>query len=267
MNENKQLGAQIKALRLSRNESQIEFGKNFFPVAARGVVSRWESGKVVPTAERLAKIAEMSGKSVSELLHGTVSGKISQIVEALSKLLDTPNFDPHDLMTNLSSGKSKSKDKEEREFENFAFEFFGYIFSDKYLTKKSLQSADAKENAIKGINYCARKVSEVAKEINAQAFQTELLYKLFTKEAEAHFAEETRTNKGLFNLAMLSVEDIYVNKIPKLLYGKRQNDGNSVELPNSINKKYLQELEKILENCENEIYCLGVKYGIYKDDE
>lgn len=26
----KKLGAQIKALRLSRNESQLEFGKNFF---------------------------------------------------------------------------------------------------------------------------------------------------------------------------------------------------------------------------------------------
>lgn len=267
MNENKQLGAQIKALRLSRNESQIEFGKNFFPVAARGVVSRWESGKVVPTAERLAKIAEMSGKSVSELLHGTVGGKISQIVEALSELLDTPNFDPNDLMTNLSSGKSKSKDKEEREFENFAFDFFRYIFSDKYLTKKSLQSADAKENAIKGISYCARKVSEVAKEINVQAFQTELLYKLFTKEAEAHFAEETRTNEGLFNLAMLSVENIYAKKIPKLLYGKRQNDGKSVELPNSINKDYLQELEKILENCEDEIYRLGARLGIYEDEK
>ena len=82
--ENKQLGAQIKALRLSRNESQLEFGKNFFPSAAKGVVSRWESGKSVPSPERLAKIAEMSGKTVTELLNGTTSNVISQIAERLT---------------------------------------------------------------------------------------------------------------------------------------------------------------------------------------
>lgn len=78
----KRLGAQIKALRLSRNESQQEFGKNFSPSVARSVVSRWESGKRVPRAKRLAKIAEMSGKTVTELLNGTTSDVVGQIAES-----------------------------------------------------------------------------------------------------------------------------------------------------------------------------------------
>lgn len=175
----KKLGAQIKALRLSRNESQIEFGKKFFPVAARGVVSRWESGKVVPTAERLAKIAEMSGKTVTELLNGTTSNVISQIAEKLSKIADRACLAPTD---DLFSSERQHKSKEDIVFEKFAIKFFECVFQNE---NPNLMPEKMRKKAIERINHCALSVKKDADKMDIQPFQTYLLYQMFLAAARA----------------------------------------------------------------------------------
>lgn len=175
----KRLGAQIKALRLSRNESQLEFGKNFFPSAAKGVVSRWESGKSVPSPERLAKIAEMSGKTVTELLNGTTSNVISQIAEKLSKIADRAYSAPTD---DLFPGERRYKNKEDIAFEKFAVKFFEYVVQDE---DSNLTPERFKNKAIEQIDNCVSKVRKDANELDVQPFQTYLLYQMFLATARA----------------------------------------------------------------------------------
>lgn len=175
----KRLGAQIKALRLSRNESQLEFGKNFFPSAAKGVVSRWESGKSIPSPERLAKIAEMSGKTVTELLNGTTSNVISQIAENLSKIVDRACLAPTD---DLFPGERRHKSKEDIAFEKFAIKFFECVFQNE---NPNSMSEKLEKKAIEQINNCASKVQKNAKEMDVQPFQTCLLYQMFLATARA----------------------------------------------------------------------------------
>lgn len=171
------LGAQIKALRLSHNESQLEFGKNFFPSAAKGVVSRWESGKSIPSPERLAKIAEMSGKTITELLHGTTSNVIGQIAEKLSKIVDRACLAPTD---DLFPGERRHKSKEDIAFEKFAIKFFECVFQNE---NPNSMSEKLGKKAIEQINNCASKVQKDAKEMDVQPFQTYLLYQMFLATA------------------------------------------------------------------------------------
>lgn len=175
----KRLGAHIKALRLSRNESQLEFGKNFFPSAAKGVVSRWESGKSIPSPERLAKIAEMSGKTITELLNGTTSNVISQIAENLSKIVDRACLAPTD---DLFPGERQHKSKEDIAFEKFAIKFFECVFQNE---NPNSMSEKLEKKALEQINNCASKVRKDAKEMDVQPFQTYLLYQMFLAKARA----------------------------------------------------------------------------------
>lgn len=175
----KQLGAQIKALRLSRNESQLEFGKKFFPSAAKGVVSRWESGKSVPSPERLAKIAEMSGKTVTELLNGTTSNVISQIAEKLSKIADRACLASTD---DLFLGERQHKSKEDIAFEKFAIKFFECVFQNE---NPNLMPEKLRKKAIEQINHCALNVKKDADKMDIQPFQTYLLYQMFLATARA----------------------------------------------------------------------------------
>lgn len=259
------LGSTIKDIRARLGIDQSQLADMLGVTTS--TISRWENNESVPRVKKLKQIAQIGHISVEELQYSTVDNTINQIAEKLSRMvMQTLDPVPQNLFNevHMHVALSAAKDSDEYIFKKFAYRFLKIIYSDKYMEHVKI---DSKQNGIVGINYCAAQVIQIAKKLNIQAYQTQLLYDLFVREAEAHFAEETRTNEGLFNLAMFSVEDIYATKIPKLLHGEHQNDGNSVELPNSINKKYLQELEKILKNCENEIYRLGVKYGIYKDNE
>ncbi|GGA98749.1 XRE family transcriptional regulator [Macrococcus hajekii] len=67
--DKKNLGNTIKNIRLKLGMTMEEFGKkiNF---ANKSVVSKWEQGTSIPSAERLKIIADLSGLTVEELLYG-----------------------------------------------------------------------------------------------------------------------------------------------------------------------------------------------------
>jgi transcriptional regulator with XRE-family HTH domain len=66
--KNPVLASNIKRIRLSLGETTATFGLRFG--ASRGLVSRWENGKVTPSPERLKQIAETGGMSIEYLLTG-----------------------------------------------------------------------------------------------------------------------------------------------------------------------------------------------------
>lgn len=64
----KTIGERIRLIRLSKGMTLEEFGKLFN--TSKGVISRWENDKGLPRPERLAKLSEISGKSIEYILYG-----------------------------------------------------------------------------------------------------------------------------------------------------------------------------------------------------
>ena len=93
---NVELGNRIKNIRLSKGLNQSQFGELFKPVAARSIVSRWESGLSVPNAKRLRKIAELGGISVSELLNGSMDELIDNTADYIYSVY-SQNFDDNSM--------------------------------------------------------------------------------------------------------------------------------------------------------------------------
>ena len=66
--DKKDVGARIRAIRLDRGMTMVEFGELLS--APQGAVSNWERGENLPNKHRLKKIASIANISVQVLLHG-----------------------------------------------------------------------------------------------------------------------------------------------------------------------------------------------------
>lgn len=84
------LSSNIKKIRLQKGLNQQQFGELFFPIADKSIVSRWEKGKSVPSAERLKKIAELGNMSVNELLYGSLANRVREVILNYSKEKNEP---------------------------------------------------------------------------------------------------------------------------------------------------------------------------------
>lgn len=82
MNINKiELGNRIKAIRKSKKMTLEEFGREIGAVG-KSNVSKWEKGYVIPTEDRLEKIAELADISVNQLIYGDALSFISDKIGA-----------------------------------------------------------------------------------------------------------------------------------------------------------------------------------------
>ena len=73
----------IKRLRKELKMTQSEFGKLFTPPATKGIVSKWENGKSVPSNERLERLSEITGLSVENLIFGSLKGSLAALLRRL----------------------------------------------------------------------------------------------------------------------------------------------------------------------------------------
>lgn len=89
MKSNPDIGSRIKQVRLKNGKNQEDFGSLFDPPVNKTSVSRWESGKTLPTSKRLQKIAELGGVSVEYLING-VKLSASDFLDLVDKALNTP---------------------------------------------------------------------------------------------------------------------------------------------------------------------------------
>lgn len=76
----KEIGQRIRKIRASLGETAEVFGERFDPVANRGLVSGWENGRYTPNPERLKIIADLGNKSVDELIHGSIEGRVREYI-------------------------------------------------------------------------------------------------------------------------------------------------------------------------------------------
>lgn len=89
MKSNPDIGSRIKQVRLKNGKSQEDFGSLFDPPVNKTSVSRWESGKTLPTSKRLQKIADLGGVSVEYLIKG-VKLNVNDFLGLVDKALNTP---------------------------------------------------------------------------------------------------------------------------------------------------------------------------------
>lgn len=89
LKSNPDIGSRIKQVRLKNGKSQEDFGSLFDPPVNKASVSRWESGKTLPTSKRLQKIADLGGVSVEYLING-VKLSASDFLNLVDKALNTP---------------------------------------------------------------------------------------------------------------------------------------------------------------------------------
>ncbi|MFI3617005.1 helix-turn-helix domain-containing protein [Enterococcus avium] len=68
--EKSEIGKRIKAIRTKHGMTLEKFGEIFEPTASKSIVSRWESGKSVPSNDRIKRISETFGVSTMYLLFG-----------------------------------------------------------------------------------------------------------------------------------------------------------------------------------------------------
>lgn len=68
-----EIGKRIKALRTQKGMTMQKFGELFDPPASKSIVSRWESGKSVPSNERIKTISNNLKISTQYLLNGELS--------------------------------------------------------------------------------------------------------------------------------------------------------------------------------------------------
>lgn len=66
----REVGKRIKAIRTSKGMTLELFGQIFDPVASKSIVSRWESGKSIPSNKRIKTISDKFGVSTMYLLYG-----------------------------------------------------------------------------------------------------------------------------------------------------------------------------------------------------
>lgn len=89
LKSNPDIGSRIKQVRLKNGKSQEDFGSLFDPPVNKASVSRWESGKTLPTSKRLQKIADLGGVSVEYLING-VKLNANDFLNLVDKALNTP---------------------------------------------------------------------------------------------------------------------------------------------------------------------------------
>lgn len=65
-----EVGQRIKEIRLLKGMTLEQFGRNFNPIANKGLVSGWELGKFLPHPKRLKVIAELGNTTVDWLMYG-----------------------------------------------------------------------------------------------------------------------------------------------------------------------------------------------------
>ena len=273
MNNKNNLGNRIRSIRTKLGKSQEEFGKLFDPPAPKSAVSRWEHGGS-PNKKRLAKIAELGGVTVDEL----VSGSLLDAINTLTSVLYKEYFEYLDYMANEGTTwknyvASKASNSEgETNYTNMS-QLFAYLEYDDFLKDSSKKNSDNyhRENLIAGFRYCANEVLKIATAERIKPTETGLLIRLFFEVEMKHFSNMKSDNEGLFNTAIDGLNQT-VSSTHNLVYGLNQNllrKGKfaEIEIPNTIDKKIYKEASKILLTARKQLIRLAEDNNIKIDKD
>lgn len=259
---NKELANRIKLIRLSKGLSQEQFGELFSPVAARSIVSRWESGNSVPNAERLKKIASLGGISVEELINGSIDDLIEKVSDYIY-LMYCEHFDGYDfpitkigkeIWSKLNFHKDTSEYKDQRLVA--AFDIIFVINADNYNVHSDEVNKNYKLNMKKGLDYCSDRVALEFKGSSVTNLSVERILAHFKFAADDHFYGYTPTNEGLVTVLRDEINEgsLKIDSIANV-----DVDPSLSSVP-KINKSFYKELKELINNTNDKLTELYNKY-------
>lgn len=269
--DKKKLGIKIKNIRLSLGMSQSEFGDLFNPSADKSIVSRWEKGQSIPSAERIKNISELSNVPIDELIYGNLKEALLSLIKQAQRLFDKYGYQTSETLSNIT------KDNDDLEKVTLLFSLAAFKHNNYYLTPRPLgfkkefedrTEQDAididnyfKQEDEKGTQAILEVALEEAQNLSLKATDELELLKILSQVAEYQFSNETYDNAGLVNFVKNNIFELFENKIYHFANTCINIAGEQkYVLRRDIDKRIIEDFDKLYDYISEEIEIINNKY-------
>ena len=273
----------IKRLRKELKMTQSEFGKLFTPPATKGIVSKWENGKSVPSNERLERLSEITGLSVENLIFGSLKGSLAALLrrlfdfwEVLAKEDSNENWDVDEylkqhgiegkqsitnaleLVTTIQNDTYVEKPARLVEIDNLIRESNK---SDFYLSKEDakLEEEYILSNFRAGLKYCGQDTLKKAKEFGVEPNQQDILLSMLLDSSKQHIVDVRVDNNDIISYSLRGIDSL-MEYIQAHLSGFEYHGHDIKGLPKNVSRDLIMDLDDILNKAKTEISGLSKKY-------
>ncbi|MDM8259576.1 helix-turn-helix domain-containing protein [Limosilactobacillus vaginalis] len=273
----------IKRLRKELKMTQSEFGKLFTPPATKGIVSKWENGKSVPSNERLERLSEITGLSVENLIFGSLKGSLAALLrrlfdfwEVLAKEDSNENWDVDEylkqhgiegkqsitnaleLVTTIQNDTYVEKPARLVEIDNLIRESNK---SDFYLSKEDakLEEDYILSNFRAGLKYCGQDTLKKAKEFGVEPNQQDILLSMLLDSSKQHIVDVRVDNSDIISYSLRGIDSL-MEYIQAHLSGFEYHGHDIKGLPKNVSRDLIMDLDDILNKAKTEISGLSKKY-------
>lgn len=273
----------IKRLRKELKMTQSEFGKLFTPPATKGIVSKWENGKSVPSNERLDRLSEITGLSVENLIFGSLKGSLAALLrrlfdfwEVLAKEDSNENWDVDEylkqhgiegkqsitnaleLVTTIQNDTYVEKPARLVEIDNLIRESNK---SDFYLSKEDakLEEDYILSNFRAGLKYCGQDTLKKAKEFGVEPNQQDILLSMLLDSSKQHIVDVRVDNNDIISYSLRGIDSL-MEYIQAHLSGFEYHGHDIKGLPKNVSRDLIMDLDDILNKAKTEISGLSKKY-------
>ncbi|MDT2842878.1 helix-turn-helix domain-containing protein [Vagococcus lutrae] len=265
------LGSQIKTIRLSLGMNQEQFGELFEPIANKSIVSRWEKGQSIPSAERLKIISDVSNTPIEELIYGNLKDTLFSIVKEADSVFEKYNFINYDKIITDFKDHNKVREKQLL-FSLGAFKHENYFNTPRpkslRVEKEKRTPQDIEEinkyyidEDIKGTELIVKSALNNPKILSLKPQDKSDLIEVLVESAERLFNDETYDNEGTINFVLNRVSDLFESELPNFTttivkYGQKEKS----VLREDINPELIEDLDKLYSYIDNYMNELDMKY-------
>lgn len=267
--KNKDIGLRIKKIRKSQNKTLEEFGKLFSPPASKSIVSRWESGKSIPSVERLQKLSQIAKCSIDDILYGTLKENILMLVNAI---LSYSKYEEDSLENKLVNVGNSTLRISEVDFfiglfNNDVFErppehLRGRLDDNQRKEYQEWKKGTLDKNGFskKGIEYIVNVSEDMAKAKNIKAYEHGELLNIILSEEKKHFEDIRYTNESLRD-SVLSALDEVLDNIDTFVRVYNDKTEEWVRLNNEVDYSYYESIRNFLWMTYSKFLSLYGGYG------
>lgn len=267
--KNKDIGLRIKKIRKSQNKTLEEFGKLFSPPASKSIVSRWESGKSIPSVERLQKLSQIAKCSIDDILYGTLKENILMLVNAI---LSYSRYEEDSLENKLVNVGNSTLRISEVDFfiglfNNDTFErppehLRGLIDDNRRKEYQEWKKGTLDKNGFskKGIEYIVNVSEDIAKAKDIKAYEHGELLDIILGEEKRHFEDMRYTNESLRDSVLFGLDDL-IDNIDTFVSVYNNKTKEWVQLNNEIDYSYYESIKNFLWETYSEFLSLYGGYG------
>lgn len=250
------LGSQIKTIRLSLGMNQEQFGELFDPVANKSIVSRWEKGQSIPSAERLKVISDVSDTPIEELIYGSLKDTLFHIVKEADTVFKKYGF------INYNKIATDFKDHNRVREMHLLFSLGAFKHENYFNTPRPKSFRKEKENRTaqdiedineyyiqedsKGTELIIKNALENPKILSLKPQDKSDLLEILVESAEYLFSDETYDNQGTINFVLNRITDLFADKLYHFTTTQvRHGQEEKIVLRENISPELIKDLDKL----------------------